>query len=110
MVKRQQYPESATEEALKPARGEMSIKKAAKEHKVSRITLLNKYNGKYPEVRKIGPWCILTDLDEKRIENWLNEMARACSFLSLLSLSTRTGLFTGERKVHHDVQCYISYY
>nr|XP_018914241.1 PREDICTED: uncharacterized protein LOC109042098 [Bemisia tabaci] len=65
------------EEALKAVREGMSIKRATREHEVPRITLLNKYDGKYPEGRKMGPECILTDPDENRIEDWLKKMARA---------------------------------
>lgn len=60
--------------AIEAMAGGMKCRKAARTYGVPRTTLLYKYKGKHPIIRKMGPQTVLSPSEEKLLSQWIIHM------------------------------------
>jgi helix-turn-helix, Psq domain./Tc5 transposase DNA-binding domain. len=71
------YPEESMNLALEAMAAGLSAKSAARQYGVPRTTLTDKFKGKTPPGRRMGPSPVLTDTEELQIVQWLLNMNSA---------------------------------
>lgn len=76
MAVRLKYEEKQMLSALQSIKDGKSVSEASKLYNVPRSTLWDKYRGRVPVERKMGPDTILTEEEEKQLVKWMFEVAK----------------------------------
>lgn len=76
MTKKLIYSEEQMLAALEDVRKGMAVSTASKIYNVPRSTLSDKYHGRSPVERKMGPESVLSNEDEKLLIQWIFDVAK----------------------------------